>query len=251
LYKANSPEKQTDETWVGPSNPDIIRCGQEALSRLCQGQSWDDWLAVGEALRIIRHLAMLEAHTNEPEGSRYQTVFGERLRNKGFGEIDKGDRKRLFDCLEHHAEIKAWRATLPINKRLALNHPSSVWRAWQKSTVAGKTTVAVRPSPIAKYKDEVARLEEENIQLRGAGDDLFTTTDTAIDIARLLATRLVRLTPSKAEQILKLLPELYAKCSSETPYDKARPRSRKKRPPTIEDFQRKLAAKKAAEARHA
>ena len=77
-----------------------------------------------------------------------------------------------------------------------------------------------------------------------AGDDLFTATDTAIDIARLLADRLLRVTPSKARQILELLPELYAERLAETPHDKARPHTRTKRR-TVEDFQRDLAARKA------
>jgi hypothetical protein len=62
--------------------------------------------------------------------------------------------------------------------------------------------------------------------------------------ARLLADRLLRLTPSKARQILELLPELHATRSAETPHDKARPRARTKRR-TVEDFQRDLAARKA------
>jgi len=89
---------------------------------------------------------------------------------------------------------------------------------------------------------------EEAARCRGrraaAGDDLFTATDTAIDIAQLLADRFLRLTPSKARQILELLPELYAKRSAETPHNKARPRARTKHR-TVEDFQRDLAARKA------
>ena len=233
------------ETRVGPANPDsIILRGQEAWARLRQELAWEDWLAVGEALRLGRHLAMLEARTNEPSGKRYQAIYGDWLRQNGFDEIDKGDRSRLFDCLENLSAIHGWRQTLPLNQRVRLNHPNSIWRNWQKSTIAGQTTVDTRPSPTAKYKDEIARLENENHLLRRAGDDLFTATDVAIDIARLLADRLVRLTPSKAKQILELLPQLYAKGSAETAHDKARPRARTKRQ-TVEDFQRDLAARKA------
>lgn len=247
MYKDEHQQRQ-DETRVGPSNPaadPIVQRGRDAWSRLGQGQSWQDWLAVGEALRVGRHLAMLEAHTNEPTGPRYQTVFGEWLETEGFSEIDKGDRKRLFDCLKHREEIESWRATLPLNKRLELNHPSTVWRNWQKSTVTGNATVTPRTSPVAKFKQEVARLEDENHRLRRAGDDLFVAQDTATDIARLLADRLVRITPTKARQILELLPKLYAERSAETPHDKARPRKKRR---TIEDFRRDVAARKAAEA---
>src|SRR5262249_29530684 len=100
---------------------------------------------------------------------------------------------------------------------------TTVWRAWRKSTLSGRVTVTAHPSPIAKYKDEIARLKNETHVRRRAGDDLSTATDTAIDIARLLADRLLRVTPSKARQILELLPELYAERLAKPPHDKARP----------------------------
>jgi hypothetical protein len=248
VYREAIPQKQGDaQAWVGPANPDpIIVRGQEAWARLRQELAWEDWLAVGEALRLGRHLAMLEARTNKPSGKRYQGIYGDWLRQNGFDEIDKGDRSRLFDCLDHRTEIDAWRQTLPLNQRVRLNHPNSIWRNWQKSTIAGRTTVAPRASPTATYKDEIVRLEDENSRLRRAGDDLFTTTDAAIDIARVLADRLARLTPAKAKQVLERLPDLYAQRSAEAPYENARPRARKKKGRrTIEDFRRDLAARKA------
>jgi hypothetical protein len=191
---------------------------------------------------------MLEANTNEPTGQRYQDIYGEWLNATGFDQIDKGDRSRLLDCLKHREEIEIWRETLPLNKRLELNHPSSVWRAWQRSTIA--PSEPGRMSPVAKYKDAIVRLEEENTRLRRAGDDLFLPQDTATDIARLLADRLLRVSPTKAAEILRLLPELYTKRirdlddgTVESAQAKARqPRREKRR--AIEDFQCDLAQRR-------
>src|SRR5262249_16555938 len=56
------------------------------------------------------------------------------------------------------------------SKRLQLNHPNAVWRAWRKSTITGNKTIAARSSPVAKSKNEIARLEDENARLRRAGE---------------------------------------------------------------------------------
>jgi hypothetical protein len=228
VYREYSLEKQGNEHGLTQVNPDPVIRGQEAWGRL--KKSLADWFAVAEALHHGQHLAMLEARTNKPVGARFQAIMGEWLRTTGFHEIDKGVRSRLLDCLKHRAEIGGWHKTLPANKRQRLAHPNAVWRAWRKSTLSGRATVTARPSPTAKYKDEIARLENENHVLRRAGDDLFTATDTAIDIARLLADRLLRVTPSKARQILELLPELYAerlrRAASRSKRRRSRPRHR-------------------------
>jgi hypothetical protein len=239
---------------VGRSNPDeIVRRGQEAWTRLQAGRSWEDWLAVGEAIQVGRHRAMVEADTNQPRGSRFNSIFGEWLQETGFSTLDKGDRKRLLDCLEHRAAIEAWRETLPANKRLQLNHPASVWRNWQKTTAAGKAATENKParlSPIGKLKQEVVRLEDENLQLRRAGDDLFSTKDTAADIARLLADRLLqRLWPSKVHQVLEHLKRALVERAElpREPMTTKPPQRGKKRRRTVEDFRRDISAKRAAE----
>jgi hypothetical protein len=245
----------TDAPGVGltqVNSDEVIRRGQEAWSRL--GRSWQDWLAVGEAIRVGRHRAMLEASTNRPSGARYESIFGDWLRETGFAALDKGVRKRLLGCLEHCDAIEAWRQTLPENKRQLWNHPNTVWRHWQTSTVVGKAT-AEKPaqlSPVAKLKREVVRLEDENLQLRRAGDDLFSSRDSAADIARLIADRLLqRLSPPKVRQVLEQLSQVVTERAElpREPMTAESPKRDKKQRRTIEAFQRAMAAKrKSAEA---
>jgi hypothetical protein len=231
-------------------NPDeIVRRGQEAWSRLQAGRSWEDWLAVGEAIQVGRHQAMAEANTNQPRGSRYDSIFGDWLRETGFETLDKGVRKRLFDCLSHRAEIEGWLQALPEHRRLQLNHPNAVWRNWQKTIAASKAVSekSVQLSPIAKLKQEVVRLEDENFQLRRAGDDLFSSKDSATDIARLIADRLLqRLSANKVRQVVGLLPQVLAD-RAQLPREPMKPSKRgKKDRRTIEDFWRDIAAKRKA-----
>jgi hypothetical protein len=241
-------------SWVGRSNPgDIVRRGQEAWARLRVGRSWDDWITVGEAIQVGRHHAMIEARTNEARGSRYESIFGGWLRTTGFDTLDKADRKRLLDCLGHRAQIEAWRQTLPTNKLLELNHPTSVWRKWRNATVAGNVATSQqvpRLSPVAKLKQEMMRLEEENFRFRRAGDDLFSGRDTAADIARLIADRLQQLSPTKVQQVLDHLRQVVSDRAAlpREPMTPEPPKRNKKRRRTIEDFQGDVIAKRTAEA---
>jgi hypothetical protein len=236
---------------VGRANPDeIVRLGQEAWSRLQAGRSWADWLAVGEAIRVGRHRAMIEADTNQPRGARFNSIFGAWLKETGFDALDKGDRKRLLLCLERRGEIEAWRATLPANKRLQLNHPNSVWRNWRRAPVAGRATSnkAEQLSPIAKLKQELVRLEDENHQLRRAGDDLFSSRDSAADIARVIADRLLqRLSPPKVRQVLEQLSQVVTERAEllREPMTAEAPKRGKKQRRTVEAFQREIADKHA------
>ena len=65
-----------------------IRSGQQAWERVKKDATYNDWLAIGEALEIGRADAMADAKTNKPEGARYNKVFGEWLASYGFNDID-------------------------------------------------------------------------------------------------------------------------------------------------------------------
>jgi hypothetical protein len=108
-------------------------------------------------------------------------------------------------------------------------------------------------SPVAKLKQEVVRLEDENLQLRRAGDDLFSSRDSAADIARLIADRLLqRLSPPKVRLVLVQLAQVFterAELPREPMSAESPKRDKRQSRRTIEEFQRKVAAKhKAAEA---
>jgi hypothetical protein len=247
---APAPKLEVDEAGLTQVNPDLVIRGQEAWRRL--KKSLADWFTLAEALNHGQHHAMLESNSNEPKGARFQAKMGEWLRTTGFDEIDKGIRSRLLLCLKYRDEIEAWHKALPSNKRLQLNHPSSVWRNWQAATIAGRTAASETPpklSPIGRLKQEVVRLEEQNFQLRRAGGDLFSQKDSAADIARLIADRLLQcLSPTKVRQILESLPKIIAERAELPcePMTAAAPALRKKKRRTIEEFQRDVPKRQTA-----
>jgi hypothetical protein len=136
----------------------VARQGTEAWKRLKKQKSWNDWLAVGAALLVGREWAMHEAGTNQPKGKGYNMEFSDWLVMYKLDDMDKGDRKRLFDVMDNLGRIEQWRGTLPLIQRLELNHPNSVWRRW-------KAAVAPEPDPNKKKPT----LKEENIRLSEEG----------------------------------------------------------------------------------
>ena len=114
---------------------ECIRAGQEAWHRLSTGHARKDWLLVGKACQWLRAEAMRTAHVNKPEGRGYNQEFSDLLKANGFDAIDKSTRSRLFCILDNIDDVEKWLATVPANKRLTLNHPHTIWRAYQRAVV--------------------------------------------------------------------------------------------------------------------
>ena len=85
---------------VGSDQPiqGVIHCGQLALARLEQNQTWLDWCAVIKALVKGREICR-EASGGHDKGRRFNKAMGRWLRCYGFDRIDKSDRSRFSDAL--------------------------------------------------------------------------------------------------------------------------------------------------------
>lgn len=114
------------------SHNDVIAEAQEEWRLKKSDRDWDGWVRIGRALLLGRHQAMAEAQTNDPIGKRYNHAFGRWLRDNDFADMDKSDRSRLMDCLDHLEDIRKWRSTLTTNQRQQWNHPTTVWRRYIK-----------------------------------------------------------------------------------------------------------------------
>jgi hypothetical protein len=127
-----------------PSDP--IKAGQQAWERLQAHQTWDDWKAVGLALAAGRTKAMAAAQTNQPKGSRYNKTYSNWLGARGFSDLGKSTRARLLQCMEQIGVIDAYLLTLKLEKRLKLNHPTTVLSAWNRA-MAPKSKPVEKPTP--------------------------------------------------------------------------------------------------------
>ncbi|MCL2429912.1 MAG: hypothetical protein FWD12_11825 [Alphaproteobacteria bacterium] len=144
----------------------IVKAGQAAWKRLKSEKSWNDWMAVGEALMVGREEAMDDAgiplkSNRPPQGRVYNTAFGEWLRKNKLDDMDKGDRSRLFEVMENRGAVEEWRKTLSPAERVKLNHPSTVLRNWKAADALPKTPKPKPEKEIDRAYDEVRRLQEE------------------------------------------------------------------------------------------
>lgn len=146
----------------------ISRLGTEAWKRLKKTKDYNDWLKVGEALTVGREWAMNQAQTNKPEGKAYNMAFGEWMERYKLGDMDKGDRSRLFQVMEALPQIEEWRRTLTMTERLKLNHPNAVLRKWKAAWEVPDPNKPAKPAKPAKpnLRDSVAELSEEVLQLK-------------------------------------------------------------------------------------
>jgi hypothetical protein len=183
----------------------IIEKGKGAWRRLREHASWQDWKMVGAALVVGRADAMRDGHVNKPRGRSYNAAFNAWLKKFGFQDMDSGDRARLFQVMDHLAEIEAWLEKLGKEKpkeRLHLNNPSSVLRKWKAATAVPDPNAPAKVSPYQKVSESVAALQEENDRMKRAikrgGGNLWTPEDKPEDIVRFL---LADLSKWKAEQV--------------------------------------------------
>jgi hypothetical protein len=116
----------------------IGELGRAAWKRLKKNKTWDDWMAVGEALLCGRHVAMQAAETNRPEGKAYNQYFSQYLTRYGLAEIDKSARAKLLFVMENRGAIEDFRNALPLNIRQEVHHPVTMLRRWQAATRVSK-----------------------------------------------------------------------------------------------------------------
>jgi hypothetical protein len=169
-----------------PPEAERLRRAQEAAKRLAIGETRQDWFCVGFALLDGQNKAMLQAGCNKPSGGKYTFAFSKWFQNSGLCEVagDGATRSNLIALIKNFSEVQQWLKDLPLEKSLTLNHPSVIHRHWKKSIT---TTKNKPPSAVAKLKESVRQLEEENKRYRELnGGNTFTAKDRPEDVVKIL-----------------------------------------------------------------
>jgi hypothetical protein len=216
---------------MSKSEHEAVERGREAWERLKSGKVWEDWMLTGTALTIGRDECLAATHSNDIGDKRYRNAFSDWLEENGFGDMDKGERKHLFDCMEHRAEIETWRATLTMNVRLSLNHPRSVIRKWKVSTSDGHAADAPATQRRQTQKEAAAAVIEERdaalrrvTELERGQDHLTEGRDwTWQDTPEEIAAAMFRLYPTKAVRVASAILQL-SKSTTKKPAVRSRER---------------------------
>jgi hypothetical protein len=123
--------------------------GLSALRRINTGKTWDDWMQIGEALKVVTEFAVDRAgsgpwHRDNKSAIRvFNAMWDEYQRSEGNNEkpLSSSERTQLRFIMDH-PQIEVWRNTLDSTKRRSLNHPNAVVSAWRKATQTPDATRA-------------------------------------------------------------------------------------------------------------
>ena len=116
----------------------ILDRSLEAQRRIKGGQTWTDWIAIAEAVRLITDDVLVETGAPDIQADTFKKAFGKAWRKheslvaneKNYREITRQEIHDLRTILDK-PEIGAWRATLEQKRQRRLLHPRTVISAWK------------------------------------------------------------------------------------------------------------------------
>jgi hypothetical protein len=186
-------ENMSDEPSAPHSNdkPDenlILAAGKRAWKHLRRGGDFEEWVKFAKALEYGRKICLEKSRQKHPRGGKgYQRLirawFNEN--ENRFDDILPNLRDKLFWLVRNESEVRKWRETLPLKRRLALNYPPQIQKLLKKSkqpavekpprriSVAGidietrvKEEIERRIITLSVYKQKI----EANFEIRVRGE---------------------------------------------------------------------------------
>ena len=170
-----------------------IEAGEAAIGVLRRYESYERWREIGKALLILQIAA--QGNLPKPSGrtysERYQTLGKHAPK---LVDIDKAARSHAIWIEKNAAKVDQWHVELKDPKlRLKLNHPTSVFRAYQAHLKEQLPTNfepdEKKPSPIAKERLKVSDLQTENANLKALATKAWDKLSDTEVIAQITNTK--------------------------------------------------------------
>jgi len=120
---------------------------------------WNDWtMVIGPGL--VKAKAEATRLAGRPDGGGYNRAMAQLLEEYGLDDMAKSSRADAIKCSENLGAVEEWLLQQP--NRDALNHPTTVWRGYQKSAKQqDEKDAAKAESKSARDKKEHAALRDE------------------------------------------------------------------------------------------
>ena len=163
------------EIEITPDEHRVLQAAHEALIAL--RRTFDDWVAVGRGLRLLRQKA-------DQIGTR--TAFNELREQHRLG--DKYFRKetvsRLLRVMDHLEAVQAWRLTLNEKQRIDWASPDSIVRRCPIFNKPKTATADAKPSPFRKLVQANAELQIElhDLKQRVSHGDPYGLKNDSVEI---------------------------------------------------------------------
>jgi hypothetical protein len=125
------PQKPIIDVDESPADLRLVALGEQAIDNL--KRTFDHWLAVGRGIEVGREFAMRVSHADNVSDKGYQNAFSAWLgRHPKYRVIKKATMSWLKKCLDHEAEIVAWRAGNE-QEQAYIHYPETVFKHWAKA----------------------------------------------------------------------------------------------------------------------
>jgi hypothetical protein len=150
---------------------------RKAMGRITKAPARNiyDWLIVGRAMMDAREETFDKLGTNRDDTLAFRREFGailhrEKLHDEDPGGPDKGTRSLLVKIMQREAEVLKWHAELPKGERLAWNHPSSIWRHFDKEEKTALAKEKSNPITGPTKQEEAVVVEDTQVRVLQARD---------------------------------------------------------------------------------
>ena len=158
---------------------------RKAMNRINKREplSFDDWMRVGQGIAEMRIEALaVPGIGNRDDTLAFRREFGEILKREKLHDEqagpDKTTRGFLLKIIGRDAEVRAWYGALPKGERLAWNHPSSIWRHFDKSTSKPKAPKASKTTGLTAEEEAQCVENAQIVALQKRDDKIASLRET-------------------------------------------------------------------------
>jgi hypothetical protein len=180
------PATQYDWSQIDPVRRARIEEAESIVRKMNRGETFYDWIHIGEGLREWRDAACELAGTQNLDTPAYRAAFdAARPLYPKLAEVsrDKAERSYSIWMADNRQVLEAWHAGLDDKQRRQWNHPRSVWRhsPLGKAAQAAKKATTEQLPPKTK-RGQVAAIDDATERLHHAAEKIERKLEPGLEL---------------------------------------------------------------------